>query len=244
MLVAAWWGLVGGLALVVGSLLGLYARVSTRLLGLVMAFGAGVLISAVSFELTLEAFESGGSGSVIGGLCAGAATFFIGDWLIDQRGGHRRKSPINQTHVSAGGATALVLGALLDGIPESAAIGLSLLGGGEVGVAMVAAVFLSNIPESMSASAGLKAAGRTPRYVLGLWGLVCLASTVAAALGYAVLGGASVQAVAFVQCFAAGAIITMLGDTMVPEATEHAGRMVGLFIVAGFTLAFLLSHAV
>ena len=143
MLVAAWWGLVGGLALVAGSLLGLYARVSTRLLGLVMAFGAGVLISAVSFELTLEAFESGGSGSVIGGLCTGAATFFIGDWLIDQRGGHRRKSPINQTHVSAGGATALVLGALLDGIPESAAIGSSLLGGGEVGVAMVAAVFLS-----------------------------------------------------------------------------------------------------
>ena len=117
--------------MVAGSLLGLYARVSTRLLGLVMAFGAGVLISAVSFELTLEAFESGGSGSVIGGLCAGAATFFIGDWLIDQRGGHRRKSPINQTHVSAGGATALVLGALLDGIPESAAIGSSLLGGGE-----------------------------------------------------------------------------------------------------------------
>jgi ZIP family zinc transporter len=95
----------------------------------------------------------------------------------------------------------------------------------------------------MSASAGLKAAGRSPRYILGLWGLVCLASAVAAALGYAVLGGASPEAVAFVQCFAAGAIITMLGDTMVPEATEHAGRLVGLFIVAGFTLAFLLSHA-
>lgn len=243
MLEAAWWGLFGGLALVAGSLVGLYGRVSTRVLGLVMAFGAGVLISAVSFELTLEAFEAGGSNAVVWGLSAGAATFFVGDWLIDQRGGHRRKSPVSQTHVSEGGAIALVLGALLDGIPESAAIGSSLLGGGEVGVAMVAAVFLSNVPESMSASAGLKAAGRSPRYILGLWGLVCLASAVAAALGYAVLGGASPEAVAFVQCFAAGAIITMLGDTMVPEATEHAGRLVGLFIVAGFTLAFLLSHA-
>ena len=116
--------------------------------------------------------------------------------------------------------------------------------GGQVGIAMVAAVFLSNVPESMSASAGLRAAGRTPRYVLGLWALVCLASAAAAAFGYAVLGGASVEAIAFVQCFAAGAIITMLGDTMVPEATEHAGRLVGLFIVAGFTLSFLLSRAV
>ena len=244
MLEAAWWGLVAGGALVVGALLGLYAKASTRTIGLVMAFGAGVLLSAVSFELTLEAFEGGGSKAVILGLVAGALTFFIGDWLVDNRGGHRRKSPVAQTHASQGGAMALVLGALLDGIPESAAIGSSLLGGGEVGVAMVAAVFLSNVPESMSASAGLKAADRSTRYILTLWGGVAVVSSIAAAIGYAVLGSASPEALAFVQCFAAGAIITMLGDTMVPEATEHAGKLVGLLIVAGFILAFLLSHAV
>ncbi len=242
MLAAAWWGLVGGLALVVGALLGLFARPSTRVVGLVMAFGAGVLISAVAFELTLEAHEAAGGGAVVAGLCAGALTFFVGDWFIDARGGHRRKSPVNQTHSTEGGAIALVLGALLDGIPESAAIGASLLGGGEVGIAMVAAVFLSNVPESMAASAGLKAAERSTRYILGLWALVCLASSVAAAIGYAALGAASPAAVAFVQCFAAGAIITMLADTMVPEATEHAGKLVGLFVVAGFILAFQLSH--
>jgi ZIP family zinc transporter len=138
---------------------------------------------------------------------------------------------------------ALVLGALLDGIPESAAIGISLLSGGGVGMAMVAAVFLSNIPESMSATTGLKASGRSTGWILGLWSLVVAASTVSAALGYALLGGASEETVAFIQTFAAGAILTMLADTMMPEAVEHAGRLVGLLTVLGFAVAFFLSAA-
>lgn len=242
MLVAAWWGFVAGAALLVGALAGVFLSVSNRIIGLVMGFGAGVLISAVAFELTLDAFEAAGHLATMLGLVAGAAVFFVGDWLIDARGGHRRKSPVRQTHVNDGGAMALVLGALLDGIPESAAIGGSLVSGGPVGVAIVAAVFLSNVPESMSASRGLKAAGRSTRYILGLWIAVCLVSALSSALGFVVLGGASPETVAFVQCFAAGAIITMLGDTMVPEATEHAGRLVGLMIMAGFAVAFVLSH--
>ncbi len=136
---------------------------------------------------------------------------------------------------------ALVLGALLDGIPESAAIGVSVLGGGTVGVAMVAAVFLSNVPESMSATAGLKRAGRSTAYVMRLWIIVMLASGLAAGAGYVLLEGASPGLVAGIQTFAAGAIITMLADTMIPEATEHAGRLVGLVTMLGFALAFLLS---
>ena len=138
---------------------------------------------------------------------------------------------------------ALVLGALLDGIPESAAIGVSLVGGGGVGVAVVAAVFLSNIPEGLSASSGMKASGRSTPYVLGLWVAVAAASTAAAALGYLLLGGASPEVVAIVQAFAAGAILTMLSDTMVPEAVKHAGSLVGLVTALGFVLAFLLSNA-
>jgi zinc transporter, ZIP family len=138
---------------------------------------------------------------------------------------------------------ALVLGALLDGIPESAAIGISLLGGGGVGVAMVAAVFLSNIPESMSATTGLKASGRSTGWILGLWALVVGASTLASVAGYALLGGASEETVAFIQTFAAGAILTMLADTMMPEAVEHAGRLVGLLTVLGFAVAFFISAA-
>jgi zinc transporter, ZIP family len=254
---AAWWGFVGGAALLVGALMGLYLKVGLRAIGLVMAFGAGVLISAVAFELTEEAYRSAGSSAAALGLAAGSVTFFTGDWLIDRQGGHRRKSPVHGGvragsasvgSKAAGGAAAasgmaLVLGALLDGIPESAAIGISLLGGGGVGVAMVAAVFLSNIPESMSATTGLKASGRSTGWILGLWALVVGASTLASVAGYALLGGASEETVAFIQTFAAGAILTMLADTMMPEAVEHAGRLVGLLTVLGFAVAFFISAA-
>ncbi|GAB3882363.1 ZIP family metal transporter [Terrabacter terrigena] len=240
MLTATFWGLVGGAALLVGALLGLYAHASNRAIGIVMAFGSGVLISAVAFELTEEAFQSGGTLPVVVGLVSGSLVFFFGDWLIDRRGGHRRKSPTGTPQQGAG-AMALVLGALLDGIPESAAIGVSILSGGEVGIAMVAAVFLSNVPESMSASAGLQRAGRSTRQVLGLWLTVTVVSGVAAGAGYVLLQGASPTVVAGIQTFAAGAIITMLADTMIPEATEHAGRLVGLVTMIGFALAFLLS---
>ena len=264
MLEAAWWGFVGGAALLVGALLGLYLKVGLRVIGLVMAFGAGVLISAVAFELTEEAYQSAGGTAAALGLAAGSLTFFTGDWLIDRQGGHRRKSPVHggvrlpepaadtgsgsgstkaATGAAASSGLALVLGALLDGIPESAAIGISLIGGGGVGVAMVAAVFLSNIPESMSATTGLKASGRSTGWILGLWALVVAASTVASVLGYALLGGASAETVAFIQTFAAGAILTMLADTMMPEAVEHAGRLVGLLTVLGFAVAFFLSAA-
>jgi zinc transporter, ZIP family len=254
---AAWWGFVGGAALLVGALMGLYLKVGLRAIGLVMAFGAGVRISAVAFELTEEAYRSAGSSAAALGLAAGSVTFFTGDWLIDRQGGHRRKSPVHGGvragsasggSKAAGGAAAasgmaLVLGALLDGIPESAAIGISLLGGGGVGVAMVAAVFLSNIPESMSATTGLKASGRSTGWILGLWALVVGASTLASVAGYALLGGASEETVAFIQTFAAGAILTMLADTMMPEAVEHAGRLVGLLTVLGFAVAFFISAA-
>lgn len=257
MLEAAWWGFVGGAALLVGALLGLYLKVGLRTIGLVMAFGAGVLISAVAFELTEEAYQAAGSASAALGLAAGSLTFFAGDWLIDRRGGHRRKSPVHggvarpergtgaggPTGVAASSGLALVLGALLDGIPESAAIGITLLDGTGVGLAMVAAVFMSNIPESMSATTGLKASGRSTPWILGLWSLVVAASTIAATLGYGLLGGASPGALAFIQTFAAGAILTMLADTMMPEAVEHAGRLVGLLTVFGFAVSFFLSAA-
>lgn len=235
------WGVVAGLALLVGAGIGLSLRVPSRVIGLVMAFGAGVLISAVAFELTERAFESSGGTVVVAGLLAGAVTFFVGDLVIDRRGGGNRK---RSGHEQAGGsAMALVLGALLDGIPESVAIGASLLGGGSVGVPVVVAVFLSNIPEGLAASTGLRAAGRSVRWVLALWAGVVVVSGVAAALGFALLGGADSTAVAVTQAFAAGAILTMLADTMMPEALERGGSSAGLVTTLGFVLAFLLSHA-
>lgn len=238
MLSATLWGLVAAASLLVGALLGMFARPSYRVIGLVMAFGSGVLISSVAFELTEEAFRTGGAMPVLVGLVSGALVFFAGDWLIDNHGGQRRKSPVGSRQEQ--GALALVLGALLDGIPESAAIGVSLLGGEQVGLSFVAAVFISNVPEAMSASSGLKEAGRSVGQILRLWTGVVVASGIAAGAGYVLLDGASATVLAAMQTFAAGAIITMLADTMIPEAAEHAGRVGGLATMLGFALAFLL----
>lgn len=239
MLEAAWWGFVGGSALLIGALLGVYLPTPAKVIGLIMAFGGGVLICALSFDLTGEAYREAGATTVTLGLLAGSLVFFGGDWFIDRRGGERRKSPTG--HQAGAAGMALALGALLDGIPESAAIGVSLLGGGSVGAAMVVAVFLSNVPEALSSSTGMKIAGRSNGYIFGLWLTVTAASAMAAALGYALLGDATPSAVAFIQAFAAGAILTMLADTMLPEAVDHAGALVGLLSVLGFSTAVLLS---
>ena len=231
MLEAAFWGLVGGLALVIGAVVALLrgSRIKPATVGFVMAFGAGVLISAVAFDLTEEAITIGGGVAAAGGLGAGALTYFAGDRLVGRGGGDDDPQGI-------------VLGALLDGIPESAAIGLTLLAGGGVSVSFIVAVFISNLPESIAATAELD--GKHSRsWILGLWGGIALASALAAGLGYELLGGAPDDVVAFVKAFAGGAILCMLADTMVPGALRKAGDRVGLVTVLGFALAALLSTA-
>src|SRR5829696_5428778 len=239
MLEAALWGFVGGFALLVGAVAGLVRRFPQRAIGLIMAFGAGVLISALAFELTAEAYRAGGLDSTAAGLALGSLVFFGGDRVLDRMGGADRKRSAGP---AAGGAAAgIVLGAVLDGIPESVAIGVSLLEGGGVSVAVVVAVFLSNVPESLSAATGLRAT-RSPAWILGLWTTVAAVSALAAAIGHEVLGGASPEWVAGIQAFAAGAILTMLADTMIPEASEAEGRspFTGVVTTLGFALAALL----
>jgi ZIP family zinc transporter len=205
-----------------------------------MAFGSGVLISAVSFELVEEAFNtSHGEGSVALGLCAGSVVFFVGDSLIDRLGGEDRKHSGGKQ--AEGSALAILLGIVLDGIPESIVIGLTIVVGGSVSAALLVAVALSNIPEAIAASSGLAAAGWAQRRILGLWTLVALVSGLAAVLGFAVFDSAGSRVVAFVLAFAGGAILTMLADTMMPEAFEHGGKLVGLVTTLGFGLAFAIS---
>jgi len=204
-----------------------------------MALGAGVLLSSVAFELMDEAYRVGSMYAAAPGLLLGAAVFYIADREVNRRGGERRK---NAGDRQGGSATAIAIGALLDGIPESAAIGISLIEGQGVGIALVAAVFLSNVPEGLSSATGMRRAGRSSAYVLGLWGAVTLASTVAALLGYLFLAGASGDVVATIQSFAAGAILTMLASTMMPEAYEDGGPVVGIVTTLGFLLAFVLSR--
>ena len=237
---ALFWGLFAGSSLILGGAIALAFPIRERLLGLIMAFGAGVLISAVAFELVAEAYETAaGSGSLALGLAAGALTFFVGDALVDRMGGAGRK----RMHGTAGtgSALAIVLGIVLDGIPESAVIGLGLLDGTGVSVAVIAAVFLSNLPEAIAATHGLKADGWAGRKILGLWTAVAIVCGLASLLGYVALDSAGPSALAFVLAFAGGAILTMLADTMMPEAFEHGGKLVGLVTTFGFGLAFALT---
>jgi ZIP family zinc transporter len=223
---------------VAGGALALNVKLTPTRIGLVMGFGAGVLISAVAFELFEQAAEKTDSYAHIVGIFAGSATFFVGDWFIDHMGGEHRKS----MQPAAGGvALAIVLGTVLDGVPESAVIGLDLHGGDGVGVAFLVAVFLSNLPEAASATTGLTASGWSAGKIYGLWLLVALAAGIASAIGYAIAGAAGSEVYAFILAFAAGAILTMLADTMMPEAFQQGGKAVGLLTTLGFALAYAIS---
>jgi zinc transporter, ZIP family len=234
---AFFWGLVGGSSLLIGAVLGVVLKERPRLTGVVLAFGAGTLVSALTFELTRDAYRIGGADAVSIGLAAGALAFFAGDRIVDSRGGERRKSMRGEQ--AAIPAMALLLGAILDGIPESAVIGLGLLEDPTVSVPVLAAVFISNFPEGFAAGTGMKNRGLP--HVVGIWSVVVLVCAASAAAGYAVLDGASGNWVGGVQAFAAGAVLTMLVDTMFPEALEESGKVAGLVTVLGFALAFLLT---
>lgn len=234
------WGALAASSLLIGGVLALLFRVSGRVLGLILGFGAGVLISAVAYELVEEAFSTSDGGVwVAAGLGAGALVYFVGDELIDHRGGAKRKSMDGEQE--EGTALAIVLGTVLDGIPESAVIGLTLLEGGSVSIAILVAVFMSNLPEAIGATSGLAIAGWRRSRILGLWLLVILASALASLGGYALFGDASPNTIAFVLAFAGGAILTMLSVTMIPEAYLRGGKAVGLFTTFGFGVAFAVS---
>jgi ZIP family zinc transporter len=236
---AFFWGAFGAGALVIGAVAALVLPISTRVLGLIMALGCGVLISAVAYDLVEEAVVTADDlGGVALGLAAGAVTFYVGDTVIDRMGGDKRKSMTGEQ--ADGSGPAIVLGAVLDGIPESIVLGLGLLSGTGVSLAFIFAVFLSNLPEGIAGTKGLTASGWTARRVIELWLLVVAVSATASLAGYAVFDSASGSTVAFVLAFAGGAVLTMLADTMAPEAFEHAGPEVGLMTTAGFALAFAL----
>ncbi|MGK5692861.1 ZIP family metal transporter [Streptomyces sp. URMC 128] len=244
---AGLWGLVAGSALLVGAALGYGLRVPQKVIATVMAFGAGVLISAVSFELVGEAYEQAGLAPAAVGTLIGALAYTAGNvWLARRGARHRKRSGHGQAQPSeaeqGGSGTALALGALLDGVPESAVIGVSLLDGGAVSLVTVAAVFISNVPEGLSSSAGMKKAGRTKGYVFGVWAAIAAAGTVSAVLGYTVVGSFSPTVIAAMTAVAAGAILAMVADTMIPEAFDDAHLAIGLITVSGFLVSFALSH--
>lgn len=256
MIEAVAWGFIGASSLIIGAILAFRFDLSAHRRGLILGFGAGSLIGAVAYELVEEAVDIALSGVAVGlGLGAGAITFFLGSVAIDRIGALGGGAGDTAPDAVAAGdrlgsrrdprtdGAAVVLGAVLDGIPESVVLGTSLLAGEGVSVAMLVAIIVSNVPEALSASRDLSDAGiRRPR-IIGLWVAVAVASALAAGLGYAALSGAPPDLLGFITAFTAGAILAMLAESMIPEATEIGGRAVGLATTLGFAVAAYLSFS-
>jgi zinc transporter, ZIP family len=243
---AGLWGLLGGGALVIGALIAWFLRVPPAVVAAVMAFGSGVLISAVAFDLMAEAAETGGLGPTALGFVGGAVVYLAANALLARHGArHRKRSGDQQPSESEqqGRGAAIAVGALLDGVPESVVLGVGLLGGGAVSLPVLAAVFISNVPEGLSSAAGMKRNGRSAGYVFGVWGGIAVISGLAALLGYVALGSAPPEAIAVITAVAAGAILTMIADTMIPEAFENTHAWTGLITTVGFLVAFAIDLA-
>jgi ZIP family zinc transporter len=241
---AGLWGLAGASSLVIGAAIAYLVRLPQRVTAGIMAFGCGVLISAVAYDLLEDGFEEGGIWPIAAGSLAGSLAYAIADWLVSRYGGHHRKRSSDQQQKSTeGGGLAIAIGSLLDGVPESVVLGLGLLAGQGVSTAMLAAIFLSNLPEGLSSALGMKRAGRSKAYVFGLWIGIAVLSGLASCTGAALLGGASPQWLAAVNAVAAGALLTMIANAMIPEAVEGEQKATGVLVVLGLLIAFALSNA-
>lgn len=242
---AAFWGAVGASALVVGAEVAFHFKLSRLTIGLIMAFGVGALISSVAFELIAPAIQTIETWQVGLGLVLGALTFFIGDRLIARIGGEGRKN----ADAASGGdgkgkedsGLGLVLGTLLDGIPESAVLGMSLVGGAGVSLSLLAGVWVSNFPESLGSSVNMRNSGWSKRKIRFIWYGILIASAIASAIGFAALDASSTLTGGLVEAFAAGALLCMIADEMAPEAYHRASVYAGLATVAGFCLAVWLT---
>ncbi len=236
MLNALLFGFLATSSLIIGGILATRFTLPKRTLGIIMAFGAGTLISAVSYELIFEAVKlAKGTGFPAFGLFAGALTFYFSDKLIAKLGAKGR-TDVDTSH-SSGLVIPMLLGIILDGIPESIVIGLGIFEGGVVSLAMLVAVFISNLPEAIAGTVGMKAGGWKNTRIILLWIFIAVVCAFASVAGFSLFSGASEKWLAFIQAFAGGAILMVLANSMIPEAYEHGGKVTGIFMVFGFFIS-------
>lgn len=230
------WGLAATSSLVIGGIIASRFSLSKRALGIIMAFGAGTLISAVSYELIFEAVKlAKGTGFPAFGLFAGALTFYLFEWLIEKFSA-RNKMGIETSH-SSGLVIPMILAIILDGVPESIVIGLGVFEKGTVSLAMLVAVFISNLPEAIAGTTGMKAGGWKRSNIILLWLFIAIICALASVAGYSLFSNASAEWLSFIQAFAGGAILIVLANSMMPESFEHGGKLAGIFTVLGFSVS-------
>ena len=241
---AGLWGVLGASSLVAGAAVAYLATLPRWLVAGIMSFGCGVLISAVAYDLLEDGYEEGGLLPIVAGALIGSLAYALADHIVSKRGAHHRKqSGDQQQQAGTGAGMAIAVGSLLDGIPESVVLGLTLLSGKGVSIAMVAAIFLSNFPEGLSSAVGMRKAGRSAKYIFGLWITIAVLSGLSSLCGAAFLAGASPKLTATVNAIAAGALLTMVVNTMIPEAFEVEQKITGVLVVVGLLVAFVLSNA-
>jgi ZIP family zinc transporter len=233
------WGSLAAGSLVLGALLAFARPWSDLQVGLVLAFGAGALISAVSFELAEEGIAAGGLGWTAAGLAAGALAYWSLDGVIARRSESGRGRPGRKAGSNAG--SALALGAFLDGVPEQVVLGIGIASGNGVGASLLVAIFVSNLPEAIGSARDMHAAGTPRSKILQLWAGVAVVCAAATVLGYLAAEAATGEVRAVIDGFAAGALLVMLIDSMIPEARGGAGRVAGLATTLGFAVAAALS---
>lgn len=243
------WGFIASIPLLIGSVVASYVSLPKNIIATIMAFGSGVLVAALAFSLMEEAFQLAQQSilPVIIGFAAGGISYSVVNYVLNKKGGtkHRKKSHGE----NAGGGKnasglALLIGSVMDNIPENMALGISLVTGGAVNVVLIVAIFLSNFPEGLSSSQGMKAHGRSKRYILTLWSIAVVIGTISAYIGFSFLSNTNPAIISIAISFAAGAILVMLAESMIPEAHEEGGGVsrIGLATMAGFAIAFILGR--
>ena len=233
------WGALAASSLVLGALLAFARRWPARQVGLVLAFGAGALISAVSFELAAEGLRVGSLGAMAIGLGTGALTYFVLDGLIASRTSAGRGRAGRAGGSDSG--TALALGAFLDGIPEQLVLGIGLAAGEGIGIGLLVAIFVSNLPEAIGSATEMRKGRIGEREIVRLWAAVAVICTLASVAGFGIADLVSGELRAAIDGFAAGALLVMLIDSMIPDATRESGRVAGLVTTLGFAVATALS---
>ncbi len=237
---AALWGGLAGSAVLLGAIIGIYLNIKKNYIGYIMAFGTGTLIGAASFELLTQSVDHGGINITTISFLIGASIFTVADIIIAKKGGKERKrsreNPINHSGL------AIFIGTVIDAIPESMIIGVSLIGGQHVSWLLVIAIFISNFPEGLSSSTGLKKDGYSNKKILILWFLVFILSIVSSIVGYYFFQQASSKLVASISAFAAGGIVAMVSSTMMPEAYEEGGPVIGFIAAVGLILSLILTN--
>ena len=227
----------------IGSVLGACWRAPTWLTGIALAFASGALISALAFELFEEAFHLGGAARAGLGLLAGAATFVLIDTALDRRVADPQadqRDVVKQAAKTGGGVGFPLLAAVtLDGVPENAALGISLIE--SASITLLVAIFFSNLPESLVGAVAMRDDGYSRKAAIAIWGMAAVVLAAAVVVGRLALEGASNEVLSVLLSFAGGAVLASLADTLMPEAFEHGKPWNAFATGAGFFLSFVLS---